>query len=105
MGFEHATLGCILLSIILLLPVVYYIFKARKTSDLYVRRIPGIDAIDEAADVLGAVGDVSRVEEDQHEHQQRQQLERTDPQEAQVGRHLRRSSPRRGLAPRRRGRH
>ena len=56
MGFEHATLGCILLSIILLLPVVYYILKARRTTDLYVRRIPGIDAIDEAAGRAAELG-------------------------------------------------
>ena len=48
MGIEHATLGVLILTIILIGPVLYYIRRARREEDLYVRRIAGIDAIDEA---------------------------------------------------------
>ena len=48
MGFEHATPGVLLLALILVLPVLYYIGVARRTKNLYVRRIPGVDAVDEA---------------------------------------------------------
>lgn len=48
MGPEHATLGILILTACLIGPVVYYIRMARARPDLYVRRIPGVDAIDEA---------------------------------------------------------
>lgn len=48
MGVEHATLGILLLTLAMVGPVLYYIRLARTRSDLYVRRIPGVDAIDEA---------------------------------------------------------
>lgn len=47
-GIEHASPGMLLLLALLVGPVIYFIAKARKVEDLYVRRIPGIDAIDEA---------------------------------------------------------
>ncbi|MFM1847907.1 MAG: putative rane protein [Pseudomonadota bacterium] len=48
MGVEHATLGILVLTLGMIGPVLYYIRKARHQPDLYVRRIPGVDAIDEA---------------------------------------------------------
>lgn len=48
MGIEHATLGLLLLTVCLVGPVLYYIRLARANPNLYVRRIPGVDAIDEA---------------------------------------------------------
>jgi hypothetical protein len=47
-GFDNATLGVLILLPLQLGPVLFYINKARKYGKLYVRRIPGIDAIDEA---------------------------------------------------------
>ncbi len=45
---EHATIGiCILITAIVAL-VLRYIAEARKGRDFFVRRIPGVDAIDEA---------------------------------------------------------
>jgi len=46
-GLQHATIFVYFLTLILILPVFYYIKKARKNKNLYVRRISGIDAIDE----------------------------------------------------------
>lgn len=48
MSFEHATPGALLLMVLLIAPVLYYIRLARRGTELYVRRIPGVDAIDEA---------------------------------------------------------
>jgi len=48
MGVEHATLGILLLTLGMIGPVIFYIRKARTHPDMYVRRIPGVDAIDEA---------------------------------------------------------
>ena len=47
-GVEHATLGILILIAGLIGPVLYYIRKARSGADLYIRRMPGVDAIDEA---------------------------------------------------------
>jgi len=47
-GFEHATPGILVLICLLIGPVLYYIRIARQGRDLYVRRIAGVDAIDEA---------------------------------------------------------
>ena len=50
MGVEHANVVIYILSFLLLFPLAYYIKLAAKNKNLYVRRIPGVDAIDE---VLG----------------------------------------------------
>jgi hypothetical protein len=47
-GFEHATPGIMVLMVLLIGPVLYYIRVARQGHDLYIRRIAGVDAIDEA---------------------------------------------------------
>ena len=47
-GVEHASLGMILLLLALLWPVLYFIRRARSGANIYVRRIAGIDAVDEA---------------------------------------------------------
>lgn len=44
---EHATPAVILLIILLVAPVLYYIRKANKGEEIFIRRINGIDAIDE----------------------------------------------------------
>ena len=46
-GVEHANLVICILTFCLLFPVAIYIRKAKQTANLYVRRIAGIDAIDE----------------------------------------------------------
>jgi hypothetical protein len=48
MGVEHATLGILVLTLGMVVPVLYFIRQARHRPDMYVRRIPGVDAIDEA---------------------------------------------------------
>lgn len=50
MGFEHATTEVYILTFLLLAPLAYFIRLAKNNKDLYVRRISGIDAVDE---VLG----------------------------------------------------
>jgi hypothetical protein len=47
-GFEHATLGVLIMMVLMIGPVLFYIRQARTRKDLFVRRIPGIDAVDEA---------------------------------------------------------
>ena len=47
-GFEHATLGVLVLMILLIAPVIVFIRRARRGGEMYVRRIAGIDAIEEA---------------------------------------------------------
>lgn len=47
-GVEHATPGMLVLLVILIGPVLYYIRRARSNRDMYVRRIAGIDAAEEA---------------------------------------------------------
>jgi len=44
---EHATPGILILLALLLGPVLYYI-RVAKNKDIFIRRIPGIDAVDEA---------------------------------------------------------
>jgi hypothetical protein len=56
MGIEHATLGILVMIVLLIGPVIYYIRKAKGHPDLYVRRIPGVDAIDEAAGRAAELG-------------------------------------------------
>jgi hypothetical protein len=48
MGSEHATLGILVMMVLLVGPVLYYIKLARRGHELFVRKIPGIKAIDEA---------------------------------------------------------
>lgn len=48
MGVEHATPGMLLILLLLLGPVLYFIHRARKGQDFYIRRIAGIDAMNEA---------------------------------------------------------
>ena len=57
MGIEHATPMMILLLGLIIGPVLYYIKRARTESDLYVRRIPGVDAIDES---IGRAAELGR---------------------------------------------
>ncbi len=57
MGVEHATLGVLILMVVLIGPVIYYIGRARnEKKELYVRRIPGVDAIDEATGRAAELG-------------------------------------------------
>lgn len=44
---EHATPGILLLLFLFIGPVLFYIRYASKKNEIYIRRIPGIDAIDE----------------------------------------------------------
>ncbi|MCX7935264.1 MAG: hypothetical protein N3A66_08410, partial [Planctomycetota bacterium] len=44
----HASWAMMLLSVLILLPPIAFIFLARRGRALYIRRIPGIDAIEEA---------------------------------------------------------
>jgi len=53
---EHATPGIVIIIAIIIAPVVYYVEQARKGNLLFVRRIPGIDAIDEAAGRCAELG-------------------------------------------------
>jgi hypothetical protein len=55
-GIDNATAGVLLLIVLLIGPVVIYIRKAQKGGELYVRRIPGVDAIDEAAGRAAEMG-------------------------------------------------
>lgn len=45
---EHANPAALLFMLACIGPVLYFIQRAKKGSSLYIRRIPGIDAIDEA---------------------------------------------------------
>lgn len=45
---EHATPGALILLILFLAPVLYFISRARRGQSIFIRRIPGIDAVDEA---------------------------------------------------------
>lgn len=45
---EHATPAVILLMCLFVVPVLYYIRHARLGREIYIRRIPGVDAIDDA---------------------------------------------------------
>jgi hypothetical protein len=47
-GIEHANWPILAMMILLLGPVFYYIQRARKGHRLFVRRIPGVDAVDDA---------------------------------------------------------
>lgn len=56
-GIDHATPGILLLMVLFIAPVLMYIRKARRGRELYVRRISGVDAIDEA---LGRSAELGR---------------------------------------------
>ena len=45
---EHSTPAVILLLMMFVGPVLYFISRAKKGEEIFIRRIPGIDAIDEA---------------------------------------------------------
>lgn len=47
-GIEHATPGILATLIIVLGLIVYYMHRAKKSENIYVRRISGVDAINEA---------------------------------------------------------
>jgi hypothetical protein len=47
-GVEHATPGMIVVLVLLIAPVLLYIRAARRGQEIFVRRIGGIDAIEEA---------------------------------------------------------
>lgn len=55
-GTEHATLGVIILTIILVGPLFWYIRLARVKGDLFVRRLAGVDAIDDAVGRAAELG-------------------------------------------------
>jgi len=55
-GIEHATLGVLVLMALVIIPVLYFIHEARKGRTLFVRRIPGVDAIDEATGRTAELG-------------------------------------------------
>ena len=55
-GIDHATIGIILLTAVLILPVLVFIRRARQGVPLYVRRIPGVDAIEEATGRAAELG-------------------------------------------------
>ena len=56
MGIEHATPGVLIVMVLILAPVIYFIRKARTDKTLYVRRIPGVDAIEEATGRAAEMG-------------------------------------------------
>ena len=45
---EHSTPATVLMIVLFVGPVLFYIWKARRGAEIFIRRIPGIDAIDEA---------------------------------------------------------
>ncbi len=55
-GVDHATPGMLVLLILIIGPVLYFIRRARKGEELYVRRIAGIDAVDEAVGRAAELG-------------------------------------------------
>jgi hypothetical protein len=57
MQFEHATPFVLLLLAGIVFPVLFYIKRAQRGESLYVRRIPGVDAIDEA---IGRTAELGR---------------------------------------------
>lgn len=56
-GIDHATPGILMLMALFILPVLLYVRRARERNDLYVRRIAGIDATDEA---IGRAAELGR---------------------------------------------
>lgn len=56
MGVEHASPGMILIMVILAIPLFYFIDQARKGRSLFVRKIAGIDAINQAVGRAAEMG-------------------------------------------------
>jgi hypothetical protein len=56
-GFEHATFGTIVLLLAMVAPVLYYIRRAGQGKQMYVRRLAGVDAVDEA---IGRAAELGR---------------------------------------------
>ena len=56
-GVEHASPVMVLILLIIVAPVLYYIRQAQNGRELYVRRIAGVDAVDEA---LGRSAELGR---------------------------------------------
>ena len=55
-GFEHATPGVLLLLLALLASLLHFIAKARRGENIFVRRIPGVDAVNEAVGRAAELG-------------------------------------------------
>lgn len=55
-GFQHATTGILILIALLLAPVLFYMRRAARGQQLFVRRISGIDAVDEAVGRCAELG-------------------------------------------------
>ncbi len=56
MAFEHANLTIIILIFSFIFLLIFYLRKTKKNSDLFIRKIAGIDAIDEVCGVAGELG-------------------------------------------------
>lgn len=56
MGVEHATPGMLVIMVVLAIPLFYYINKARNGGSLFIRRIAGIDAINQAVGRAAEMG-------------------------------------------------
>ena len=54
---EHANPAVIILIILFVGPVLYFIRRAQKGEEIFIRRIPGIDAID---DTIGRAVELGR---------------------------------------------
>lgn len=55
-GVEHATPGMIIILLLVCGTVLFFMRKARKGADIFVRRIPGIDAVEEAVGRAAELG-------------------------------------------------
>ena len=55
-GVEHATPGMLLILVIVCGAVLFFMQRARAGKEIYVRRIPGIDAVDEAVGRAAELG-------------------------------------------------
>lgn len=55
-GVEHATAGILILMVLFVAPLLVYIRKARQGKKFYVRRVAGIDAVDEAVGRAAELG-------------------------------------------------
>jgi len=53
---EHASLGIIILIVLFIVPVLVYIRKARLGKNFYVRKVAGINAVDEAVSRAAELG-------------------------------------------------
>lgn len=55
-AFEHATPAVLIVLILLVLSLLYFISKARQGADIFVRRIAGVDAVNEAVGRAAELG-------------------------------------------------